>query len=335
MSKEKQLDQQHRLLAIREHLRVKAKIDSREFEHEVARACFDQVQPIIEKHANLQGEAIIEAIAGTLGVRFEEVTGHDDIQRLEQKYLVEQRELGFGALEIEMAHPDVDAVLFQREHAHDGASDRWVAVLNLQATRARAYWSRPHELIHRIAEPPQQRLKFFRHKSDYENRLERLVDLGAAELAFPKRVFGPLVHLHAKEQLTWGLVKLLGSVFAPTASLQSVAKATLAHWPRPAFLLRAEWRAKKSDPRGGRHLRVDTNGFSPSAATTGIIFYSNMRVPPSSPLMRSFLTREESTEFEELVQWTTSSGDRLPSRRVLTSAVFFEKFGYGLISLDE
>jgi hypothetical protein len=81
----------------------------------------------------------------------------------------------------ELSDRNVDALLFQRMHAAGDAQDRWVAVLNLTATQARAYWSRPHELIHRLAEPPQRRLPFYRHRTDSQNRLERIIDFGAAD----------------------------------------------------------------------------------------------------------------------------------------------------------
>ncbi len=331
MSKERVLDQQERLLAIREHLRVRAKVESTDFESEVAAACIEKVRPIIEKNVGQQGEVIIGEIASSLRVRFEEVTSPEDIKRVEHKYL-KQGELGFGALERELQSPDVDALLFQRMHVDATTSDRWVAVLNLQASRARAYWSRPHELTHRIAEPPQGRLPLFRHKSDYENKLERLIDLGAAGLAFPKLAFAPIVAEHFGAPLTWSAIKDIGEAFAPTASLQSVAKAVLTHWPRPAILLIAAMRAKRNNPHGPRDLRISIDGFSPSGQTCGVFFFNNMRVPVTSPLMHAFQSQAEETGFEMLSEWRTSDGSRLPSRRALTSAIGIQGRAYALIS---
>jgi hypothetical protein len=154
--------------------------DDTSFEREVINTCVRQVQPIIDAHVDKTGEEINAAIAKHLGIQFEEVRTQADIHTLERKYLHEQRELGFGQLADELADESVDALLFERMHAAPDAPDRWVAVLNVQQTQARAYWSRPHEILRRLAEPPQQRTKFFRHRADGENRLERMIDLGAA-----------------------------------------------------------------------------------------------------------------------------------------------------------
>jgi hypothetical protein len=56
------------------------------------------------------------------------------------------------------------------------APDKWVAVLNLRETIRRGYWSRTHDLIHRIAEPRQFRPPFYRHRPDKTNPLESLID---------------------------------------------------------------------------------------------------------------------------------------------------------------
>jgi len=193
-SKEKQLDDTQRLLAMREYLGVRARPDQASFESEVVDASVSKVRSVIDRHAGACGETIIAAIARELCVRFEEVRTGADIEQLEQKYLVEKKELGFGLLSHELADPEVDALLFQRMHAQPDAPDRWVAVLNLQASQARAYWSRPHELTHRLAEPPQKRLPFFRHRTDAQNRVERIIDLGAAEGGLPVQL--ALAHPH-------------------------------------------------------------------------------------------------------------------------------------------
>lgn len=329
MSDEKQLDQKQRLLAIREHLRVKARVDSPGFPQEVADACVDAVKPIILRNSTQQGEKIVAAIAVNLGVRFEEVQSHDDIKRLEQKYLP-QLELGFGLIEKELSSDEVDALLIQREHADPHAHDRWVAVLNVQKSRSRAYWSRPHELVHRIAEPPQKRLRFYRHKNDYENALEKIIDLGAAGLAFPDIAFAPVVGRFSGEDLTWSLIERIRLTFAPTASLLSVAKATLRFWPRPATLLIAQMARKKSDPHAPAKLRIKTEGFS--EVPGGVFFIPNMHVPQSSVVMHAFVNRTLEADYENLSSWQTTDGKQLPDRLAFISAQGLSDKVYVLVS---
>jgi hypothetical protein len=241
--------------------------------------------------------------------------------------------LGFGLLEKELSDPSVDALLFQRVNVDTDSPERWIAVINLQETEARGYWNRPHELVHRLAEPPQQRLPFFRHRSDVENRIERIIDLGAAELAFPRIAFAPHVERVNRQELTWDLVRAVRGRFAPTSSLLSAAKAFLRYWPQPAFLLAAQVRGRKRQPTESIALRVSLEGYSPSAASCGVRFFPNMRVPASSPIMRAHETRGGVTDHENLLDWTTSGGTSLPDCRALTSGIRLRDVTYGLVSL--
>lgn len=331
-SREIQLDQRQRMMEMREHLRVRAMPTDPSFEREVVSACMRQIQPIIDAHADCPGEQICDAAAAHLGIRFEEVRSAADIRALERKYLHEQRELGFGQLAHEMADPTVDALLFERHRAEPDASDRWVAVLNVQETEARAYWSRWHEIQHRLAEPPQRRMKFFRHRTDHENRLEQIIDAGAAEIAFPTTVYGLRVAEVASRDLTWSLVRLVKDQFAPTSSLLSAAKAFIRFWPQPAILLTATLRPSKQRPHLPHELRVKVEGFNASAEKAGVRFIHNMRVPPTSPIADSFASSLERSGHENLGDWTTRNGTRLPNRRALTSSVRLGPVVYAIVS---
>lgn len=332
-SRELQLDQRQRLMEMREHLRVRAMPGDVSFEREVVNACLRQVQPIIDAQSRRTGEEISAAVAAHLGIRFEEVRTPADIDALEHKYLHEQRELGFGQLAYEMADPTVDALLFERRRAAPDAEDRWVAVLNVRETEARAYWSRWHEIDHRLAEPPQRRMKFFRHRTDHGNRLEQIIDAGAAELAFPVSVFGPLVTRVGDRELTWSLVKRVKDQFAQTSSLLSAAKAFIRHWPAPVFLLTASMKPSKQRPNLPPALRIKVEGFNASAEKESVRFIPNMRVPPISPIAQTFASSLELSDFENLASWTTSCGTCLPDRRVLTASVRLGSVVYGLVSL--
>ncbi|MBI2749585.1 MAG: hypothetical protein HYX43_09675 [Burkholderiales bacterium] len=333
MSNEQRLDQKQRLLEMREYLGVRALPEDRAFETEVVHACVRKVQPVIAAHADRTGEVIVAAIAKHLGVRFEEVKTAADIDILEQKYLVEQRELGFGRLAQELADPSVDALLFQRLHVEEDAPDRWIAVINLQETESRGYWSRPHEIVHRLAEPPQRRLPFFRHRLDRENRIERIVDLGAAELAFPQSAFGKLVQRVTTRELTWDLVQALRQQFAPTSSVLAAAKALLRYWPQPAFLLVAKVRGRQQRPGVDVALRIDIEGFSASAERSAVWFFPNMRVPETSPIWHTHESLRSVTEYENLATWATSGGNTLPACRALTAGLRLGSVVYGLVSL--
>lgn len=330
-SKEQSLDERQRLLAMREYLGVRAIPQDESFDQEIVTAAVRKVRPIIATHSSSTGEQIIAAIANNIGICFEDVRNAADIAALEKKYLFEQKELGFGQLAQELTDPTVDALLFQRMNASKHG-EGWVAVLNLQQTESRAYWSRPHEILHRLAEPPQGRLPFFRHRA-CQSRVEGIIDLGAAELAFPEDVFGRLVRNSGAKELTWDLVDALKQRFAPTASMQSAYKAFLRFWPRPAYQLRATIRGRRNNPSDGVALRIDVDGFSDSAGSSGIRFFANMRVPRTSPISLAYDSSRDIVGVEDLHSWETSSGYRLPSRRALTAATRRGNSVYALVSL--
>lgn len=331
-SKNNSLEQQSRLNRIREHLGLHTSIHSPAFEGRVAAACRDQVDSLLAGARPASGEEVLDRVAGQLQVHFEEVYDDQDIEALETKYLREKREIGFGQLSMQFDDPTVDALLFERQSATSDAPDKWVAVLNLRETVSRGYWSRAHELIHRIAEPPQFNLPFYRHRNDKVNPLESLVDNVAADLAFYRRLFGPIVESLRDRPLTWDLIDLIRSLHAPSCSRLATVHATLRYWPRPAYLLRARLAGRKGRPNVDRALRIEVQGFSPDAKES-LFFFPNMRVPSSSPIQHCYQTGEAISAIEQLGKWDTSGGSKLPDARALTSAFHYQDWVLGLISL--
>ena len=143
-----------RLDAIAKHLRVKTRFPQPGFGLDVAAACLSKIGPVIDKLLPCTGEQIALGLGEHLCVTFEEVHGPADVDDLHNRYLKGKKEIGFAQLRDELDQPGVDALLFERMHAAERDPDRWVAVLNLQKSRAKGYWNRFHELTHRIAEPP-------------------------------------------------------------------------------------------------------------------------------------------------------------------------------------
>lgn len=180
-----------RLDAIAKHLKVKSRYPAPTFTADVTAACLSRIAPIVDKMLPCTGEKIALGLGEHLCLTFEEVHDEDDVADIEARYLKRKKEIGFAQLRGELRQPGVDALLFERMHAEPQESDRWVAVLNLQNSAARAYWNRFHELSHRIAEPPQGILPFKRHQFEASNPVEALVDSVAAEFAFYGPAFLP------------------------------------------------------------------------------------------------------------------------------------------------
>lgn len=322
-----------RLDAIAKHLRVRSRYPDPTFSGDVTAACLARVAPIVDKLLPCTGEEIALALGAHLCVTFEEVRDADDVEQIETRYLKGKSEIGFAQLRSEL-RPGVDALLFERMHASDGEPDRWVAVLNLQDSDARAYWDRFHEISHRIAEPPQGILPFRRHQFEATNPVEALIDAVAAEMAFYGPVFLPLVKQqrlrHAK--LDFDLIDAVHKEYAPSASLLSTANAVVKHWPTPAAALTAEFRGRARSPDIDRALRIKPQAYSKRAGTAGLMLISNMRVPSGSPINEAFHTGIDQAGTEHLGEWGTSQGKYLSPIDVYTSARRLRDRVYAVIS---
>ncbi|MDE0077124.1 MAG: hypothetical protein OXM03_04480 [Chloroflexota bacterium] len=325
------LESKSRFERMREHLQIQPSPDNAAFEEAVIGACRDKIDELLADAAVRSGEDILDHVAASLQVRFEEVHDDEDIAELEQKYLKDKGEIGFGQLEIELNAPDVDAILFQRMRADRLDPDRWVAVLNLRESRSRAYWNRAHELIHRIAEPPQYRLPFYRHRNDKTNPLESLIDKGAAELAFYPRIFRPIVSSVSREIMSWDLVNHVREHFAPSASRLATAIAMLRHWPSETYMLKARIQGRKGSPRIDRALRISFQGHSPTTDKR-VFFFPNMRVPATSPISKSYQCGHPISDIDDLGEWVTSNGSKLPAISSFTSVVPWRDSVFALAS---
>jgi hypothetical protein len=326
-------DQLVRLDSIADHLALRRRWGESGFEEDAVQACVSRLAPIIRKAHPKTGEEIAAVLAAHFSVHFEEVRGPDDILQLENTYLRQKRELGFAQLREELENPHVDALLFRRLRAEPHDHDKWVAVLNLQLTDAKAYWDRFHEITHRAAEPAQRVLPFRRHRVERTNPVERLIDRIAGELAFYTPMFGPLVKgAHKRHRLSFATVEDLKAAYAPSSSLLAAANAVVKHWPSPAVVVTASVRGRKSDPNKDRSLRIATQTAGIIAWEPRLYFFPNMRIPMSSPIYAAFSQKRKIEGLENLGAWNTTSGQSLPRIPVFTSAICLGNVVYGLIS---
>lgn len=322
-----------RLDAIAKHLKIKSRFEDPTFAADVRAACLAQITPTLKQHGPFTGEDIAQCLGDDLCLTFEEVHGPHDVTKLEDHYLKGKKEIGFAQLRDELDNPGTDALLFERMHAEPGAPDTWVAVLNLQEGRSKAYWNRFHELSHRIAEPPQQILPFKRHQFEASNPVESLVDSVASDFAFYEPIFRPLVERYAKTcPLNFQTIEQIRNQYAPTASLLCTMKAVVKYWPRPAASLTAEFRGRRNSPGTDCALRVSPQGYNERANRIGLLIYPNMRAPIGSPIHQAYLSKEDQNSLENLRNWETSSGDSLADIDVLTSARCINERVYAVLS---
>ena len=150
-----------RLERIRDHLGISLSVQDSKFNTAVRNVAVKRLKSLHGQNANIaDGEKFLAKTASHLNITFEEVRSQEDITRLEDQYLRQNKEIAFGQLELELRNSDVDALLFRRQQK----KGHFVAVLNLQDTDSRGYWNRAHEISHRLIEPPQKEL-LFRHRA--------------------------------------------------------------------------------------------------------------------------------------------------------------------------
>ena len=323
-----------RLDAIAKHLGVKSRYPQGSFSSDVAAACLSKIRPVVKRLLPCTGEELALGLGKHLCLTFEEVRGPVDVDDLEHRYLKGKKEIGFAQLRDEIGQPGVDALLFQRIHAKEHDPDRWVAVLNLHQSDSKVYWNRYHELAHRVAEPPQTLLPFRRDQFEATNPVEALIDSVAAEFAFYAPAVRPMIsQLSRSSNLDFSVVDSFRNMYAPTASVLATMKAVVKFWPRPAAVLTAEIRGRQNAPTLDRSLRITVQGYSDSAAGTGLSFFPNMRVPATSPIARVFHTGGSDDAQESLGQWSTSTGETLAPLDVNTSCRSMGPVAYALISV--
>lgn len=320
-----------RLDAIAQNLRIGKKWKVGASECAAIEACVAKLDHLLDG-IQPQGEIFADKAAKELQIKFEEVHDEQDISSIETRYLRGKKEMGFALLRDEIQSRDVDALLFQRQHASQYDPDRWVAVLNMTYTKDRAYWNRFHEMAHRLAEPPQMLLPFRRQLNTELDAVEKLMDAVAGALAFHPRLFLPHIKRIQQKALTFEYIDQLRKSYAPTASLLSVTNAAVKMWNQPAVAFVASERPKKGSPKGALALRVDPQSGNELAKKVGLFLYSNMRVPLESCAHDTFLTGVPGNNAENLVQWTTSTGGSLPALPIYVSAVRLGTRIYGVIT---
>ncbi|MBN4071842.1 hypothetical protein JYT83_00335 [bacterium AH-315-F18] len=323
-----------RLDEIAKNLGIRKRWGSEGFMKAAVDAAMRKVNLVLHGQAVRAGADVLEALASHYSIAFERVRKPGDILELENKYLREQREIGFAQLREEFSDPGVDAVLFRRTKAATGLERNWIAVLNLQDSPSREYWDIFHEIAHRVAEPDQLTIRFRRHRAERTNPVEALVDQIASGLAFYPPVFAPLVAESSRNRsLSIPIVEAVRDKYAPNASLMATCNAVVKHWPRPAQFLTASVRGRLSSPGKDVDLRISLQCRNDRAKAAGLVFFANMRPPKTSPVRSAYSNDGHHESQENLASWTTSSGKTLGNHEAITSAQKFGETVYALVSI--
>ena len=311
---------------------------ARDLEDAIIDHCLKQLREWVASHGELETlNELVDRFAQSLDMRFEEVHGHDGMTSLMERMDPAERPI-FAALRAEFGD-DTDGATVLRVNRKSW-EPAYMAVINCEGWHEfRRYFSKWHELVHRLLEGPQLTFAFRRTTIDRPEPEEVLVDRVAAVLAFFPDMFLPVLREETAHDglLTFGAVDRVRDRIAPDASYEATLRACLSPASGPVWLLRCansltavEERKTNSlqlqlipvDPPETK-LRVQSAIFSPAAAGVGVRFHRNMRVPDGSVVAQAFGDEWGTpAEGEEpLDNWRTSSGGPIGSGMIHVEAV--------------
>ena len=295
------------------------------FEDMIVEHCLERLRAWVAAHGTPRTLSdLANEFAASLDMRITEVRTEDDIDAvLEevapiQKAVISELKTEFGG--------DTDAITVRRLDPKPWDREYW-AIINCRGWHEyRRYYSKWHEIVHRLVDGQQLTFAFRRTSGNRSEPGEALVDRVAATLAFYPDMFEPVVRdeFARAGRLTFDVIDNIRERIAPDASREATANACLRHMPSPVWFLQCRMGLKASEVRKldnpqmsffpeespEAKLRVRSGSYSPSAEDLGIRFHPNMRVPESSVVSLGFNDAwgkpKQGTEALDI--WETSSG---------------------------
>ena len=289
--------------------------------------CCRQVERLTREHGLPSTTSeLLERVAGCLNVELVEIHSENDLEELARR-IPPAVEPAIVRVQTELSD-GTDAITIRRR-APQSWERKYLAVINCQGRHYyRRYFSKWHELVHRLIDGEQLTLAFRQTVVHDKDPGEILVDKVAGELAFFSSIVGP----HAREcldrtGLTFGSVEALRQSIAPDASLHATALALIRHVDRPAWYLTCAMSLKLSETRQlaragtamkapERKLRVTTVSPNEAAASSDVRIHQWMRVPQSGLIARAQSSMTDLTGIEHLQQWETSADGPIGFGRV-------------------
>ena len=295
------------------------------FEDMIVEHCLGRLRAWVAAHGTPPTLSdLANEFAASLDLRITEVRTEDDIDAVLDEVTPVQKAV-IGELRAEFGG-DTDAITVRRLDPKPWDRAYW-AIINCQGWHGyRRYFSKWHEIVHRLLDGQQLAFAFRRTREKRPEPAEALVDRVAATLAFYPDMFEPVVsEEYARAgRFTFDVVDRVRERIAPDASREATANACLRQIPSPVWFLQCRMGLKASEMQRLNNpqmsffpeespeakLRVQNSSSSPAAEDLGIRFYPNMRVPETSIVTLGFHDAwgEPQQGTEALDIWETSSG---------------------------
>ena len=298
---------------------------SGDLESAIIRHCLDQFRLWLSSYGKFEALSdVVDDFATSLDMRLEEVFSPADIEALIKEMPTIER-AAIAASGVAFGE-STDALTILRVN-REPWERAYLAIINCQESHIfRRYFSKWHEIVHRLLEGDQLSFALRETKVDRPEPAEILVDRVAAELAFFPDIFGPVVREEClvDGRLTFETINRVRERLVPDASYDATLRACLRHSEAPMWLLRCSIRLKTGEMRRlnspqmrlipdnppEAKLRVREVVRSARAEELNVQFHPNMRVPESSIVFQTFKGSRAvgGEETEPLDIWETSSG---------------------------
>ena len=303
------------------------------FEDMIVEHCLTRLRAWVAVHGTPPTlNELVNEFAASLDMRITEVRTESDIDAALEEVSPVQKAV-IGDLKTEFGG-DTDAITVRILDRKPWDREYW-AIINCQGWHEyRRYYTKWHEVVHRLLDGQQLAFAFRRTKVNRPEPGEALVDLVAATLAFYPDMFEPVVReeLAREGRLTFDVIDNVRERIAPDASREATANACLRLMPSPVWFLQCHMGLKASEARKLKNpqmsffpeespepkLRVRIGSYSPSAEDLGVRFHPNMRVPESSIVTLGFNDAwgEAKEGTEALDAWETSTGGPIGSGQI-------------------
>lgn len=311
---------------------------SGDLEHSIIDHCMNELGDWIVAHGQPETlSQLVDRFALSLEVRFEEIRGPADMDALLNRMETRERAT-FAALRGEFGD-DTDAATVLRVNRQPW-EPAYLAVINCEGWHQfRRYFSKWHELAHRLLEGSQLTFALRQTKVERAEPEEILVDKVAAALAFFPDVFVPVLTEECANHggLTFWAVDRVRERIAPDASREATLRASVNHAAEPVWFLQCsmgytaaerrrldspQMRMIPDDPPEAK-LRIRGSSWSPAAGALNARFHRNMRVPEASVVATAFHDEWGAVidSTEALDDWETRSGGPIGSGTISVEAV--------------
>lgn len=307
----------------------------------IKKFCHERVAKFLRRGGQITNVGELqELVCERLNLEVKEIWNDEDLERYAAKYCAE-REIGvYGAIKSQLK-PDTFGMLTQLERRTPKGKVQFVAFIDCRGEKyLRRIFTLWHEIAHGLTTMDQLALPLRRSTEELieKDPIEKLTDMIAADFAFYKPLFQPILNAELKKEgrLTFQVVERVRNRFNPDASFASTLSACAKMAPLPVILLEAGPKLKKEEQRLIDSGVASVTDFQPSLRV--LQSWSNelarfqlphvpkqYRVPTESAIAKVYASDRSTVSRpglsrENLGNWTTSAGARLPNAPVTIEA---------------